>query len=208
MRKKQVYIRPRSAARFLIIVAALWNLNWANNWEQIKNKSQNIHSIHSNFVQKKYMPILQKPLISTGLFYYRSPSSLRWEYRTPVKSVLLMDRGKIKRYVIRDNRVVKDSSARLQSMRIVLKEILSWVKGDFAGNPDFTPKLHPGRKITLTPKSSSMAKMIMKIELNLSSRPGIINSVRIYENNKSYTILEFTNPKLNTKIDDRLFRNL
>ena len=50
-----------------------------------------------------------------------------------------------------------------------------------------------------------MAKVIQKIELTLSERPGIIESVAIFEDEESYTQLEFKNVKLNRQLEDTLF---
>ncbi|TFH40026.1 MAG: outer membrane lipoprotein carrier protein LolA, partial [Chrysiogenales bacterium] len=96
----------------------------------------------------------------------------------------------------------------LQSMRVVLQEITMWMKGSFDANPDFTPTLRPGRVIVLTPKKKSMSEFIRRIELRLSTEPGVIRSVVIYESESSYTLLDFSQVRLNEKLPDALFRGI
>ncbi|MCP4135320.1 MAG: outer membrane lipoprotein carrier protein LolA [bacterium] len=194
----------------LVIASSLVFIGWGNNWDEIKTSAAAIKSIKSDFTQEKHMKILSRPLISKGRFYYSNPASLRWEYNSPIKSILLMKEGSIKRYIKGRKGYVRDSSANLQAMRIVLQEITLWLKGEFKGNPDFKTVLNKGlnTKIILTPKKKALSNIIKRIELRLSEKPGIIQSVTIYENRNSYTILKFKNVKLNKKIDDSIFSKI
>ena len=190
----------------IILVLSLLLVSWGDTWDQIRKTARDITSVEAEFVQKKHMAILAKPLVSKGKLYFHVPRSLRWEYSTPVNSILLMHEGTVTRYIKKGDSVTKDSSARLQSMQIVLQEITMWMKGNFDANPGFRPELMPGRIIMLTPREKSMSEIIQRIELRLSSRPGVIQSVRIYESEKSYTVIEFANVKMNGNIPDSLFR--
>lgn len=191
-----------------VIAASLLVISWGDSWDQIKKTARDISSVNAEFVQKKHMAILSKPLISKGRLYFQVPRSLRWEYVTPVNSILLMHDGTVTRYIKKGDRVTKDASARLQSMQIVLQEITMWMKGDFDSNKAFKPELRPGRVIVLTPREQAMAAIIQRIELKLSATPGVIQSVRIFENEKSFTIIDFVNVKMNQKLPDSLFKSL
>jgi len=92
-------------------------------------------------------------------------------------------------------------------MQIVLQEIARFLGGRFDDNPSFDASLEPGRKIVLTPKEKSFSKLIRRIELVLSDRAGLMESVTIYESEDSFTKLIFKNEVLNRKVSDSLFRN-
>lgn len=192
----------------IILLVSLLFISWGDSWDQIRKPAKDITSVEAEFVQKKHMAILAKPLVSKGKLFFQVPRSLRWEYLSPVNSILLMHGGTVTRYVRKEGVVTKDSSARLQSMQIVLQEITMWMKGNFDANPAFKPELRPGRIIMLTPKDKSMADIIRRIELKLSDRPGVIRSVRIYENEKSYTVIEFIKVRLNEKLPESLFKRV
>ena len=191
-----------------IILLTLVLAGWGDSWDAIKKGAANITSVRAEFVQTKRMEILSKPLVSKGKLYYQAPASLRWEYSSPLWSVLLMHDGSIRRYVRRGDAVVEDSAARLQSMKVVVREIALWMKGDFDANPAFRAELKAGRTILLTPKEKAMADIIRKIELKLADTPGVIRSVTIYESEKSSTLIAFTGVKLNEKIPDEVFRKM
>lgn len=152
------------------------------------------------------MKILAKPLVSRGTFLFRAPDSLRWEYRTPLRSILLAHNGETKRFVQRNDELVADSSASLPSMQMVVQEIGQWLKGRFDENPAFMSSLEPGGKIGLVPKEPSFAVLIQKIEIVLSQRDAVIESVTIFEGRDSFTRIEFDQVILNQPIEDSLFR--
>ena len=183
-------------------------LGWGDSWDQIKKTANTITSVQAEFTQKKHLEILARPMVSKGKFYFRAPRSLRWEYTSPLRSVLLMHGGTVTRYVKNDEQIIKDSSARLQSMQVIIQEIALWMKGTFDANPAFKPSLMPGRKIVLTPRDKAMADIIQRIDLQLSATPGVIQSVVIYESRTSYTVLDFTRVTLNAAVPDSLFKEL
>jgi outer membrane lipoprotein-sorting protein len=181
---------------------------YADDWEEIKNVAQNIKSISAKFTQEKHMKILVKPLISEGRFFFTAPKSLRWEYISPVKSILLLDNGKGKSYMQGKDGLVEDTRSKAQAIDIVLQMITSWLSGMFHDNPNFGAVLIKGKtdKIILTPKDKSLSDMISSIELQISRTEGIIKSVKISENRDSYTLLIFKDVEHNKNIDERLFR--
>lgn len=194
--------------RLSILLLCLALAGWGDSWDQIKKTAKDITSVQAEFTQKKHMEILAKPLIARGKLYFQAPRSLRWEYLSPVNSVLLMHGGSVTRYVRKGGSVIRDSSAQLQSMQIVMQEITMWMKGSFDANPSFRPELKPGRIIVLTPKNRSMADIIQRIELKLSAQPGVIRTVTIYESRKSYTVIDFSRVTMNAALPDSLFRKL
>jgi outer membrane lipoprotein-sorting protein len=194
----------------LIVLCPLL-LAWADNWEQIREQSEKITSINARFTQKKEMSILARPLVSEGRFYFKSPDSIRWEYLTPVRSIMLMRGGDIRRYIKGEKGFDEDASVRMPGMKVVFQEITTWSKGRFDQNKSFTATLRPGKAplIILTPKEKGLADMIRRIEITLSGeKAGAIRTIRIVESEKASTWLEFKDIELNKGIDDSLFKEI
>ncbi len=200
--------KPHFLIRALFLLTIFMCFGWADTWEGIKSAASTITSVRAEFVQEKHMEILAKPLVSKGIFYFQAPNSLRWEYRSPIQSILLMHDGRTKRYILKDGSVTEDVGVHLQSMQVVLQDIAQWLNGRFEENPAFSASLESDRKIVLRPKEKSLATMIQRIELILSDSPGIIAAVVIYEGEKSYTRFEFQNTILNPPLQDSIFRKI
>ncbi len=184
---------------------------WADSWEGLRDASRTITSVEARFVQKKTLPILAKPFVSGGRFFFQKPGSLRWEYDRPVRSVLLLHAGSVKRYLRERDAWREESGAPLSAMQTVLGEILNWQQGRFDANPHFQASLErgPETRVILVPKEPSWKKMIRQIELTLSaSQIGVMKSVRVVEDERSFTVLEFDQVKLNRPLPASLFERV
>ena len=195
--------------QWLVLVLAFFCVGWADSWEQIRTTADTITSVQAEFVQEKHLPILAKPLVSEGAFYYQSPRSLRWEYLRPVQSIMNVHDGRVRRFVSTDsNGFHEETGGGMEAMQVVVEEITHWLAGRFDENPMFESRLEPGKRIVLVPKNEAFQKVIQRIVLNLGEQPGVMQSVVIYESENAFTKLTFNNTVLNAKIDETLFQKI
>lgn len=184
---------------------------WSDSFEGIREASRRIVTIEARFVQKKTLPILAKPFVSQGRFFFQTPASLRWEYDDPVRSILLMQGGAVKRYLRDGGLWREDASLSLSAMQTVLAEIVNWQQGRFDANPHFEASLLGGPEpgVTLVPREPAWKKMIRRIELTLSrEQAGVIRSVRVVEDERSFTLIEFQQVRINRPQPASLYRDL
>ncbi len=171
------------------------------------NTHSTVYSVQADFIQEKHLQILAHPLLSQGRFLFKAPNSLRWEYTSPVHSVLLMDRGRVKKFIEKNGRMVADTGMPMNGMQVVMTEISGWLNGHITDNATFRVK-RKGKTLILTPKKQGMRAVISAIELRLGDRAGLLQSVTIIEDpgRKSFTRLVFSHALLNHPIDEHLFR--
>jgi outer membrane lipoprotein-sorting protein len=177
---------------------------WTLSWESIEKNMSQVKSISGAFTQKKNIKILSRPLISKGRLYYLSPDSIRWEYTEPVKSILLVDRGNVKRFIFKEGNFVEDSSARLEAVRIVVGQITEWFAGKFNNNKDFRADIIEG-KVELTPQNATIKGFIKKVVITFSKDAGVISAIEIIEVQGATTYLEFDNTEINKPLPDGIF---
>ncbi|MDD4274974.1 MAG: outer membrane lipoprotein carrier protein LolA [Desulfobacter postgatei] len=166
-----------------------------------------IRSISADFIQEKHMKILVKPLVSKGSIRFQSPDALRFEYREPIKNVLIMQGKNVSRYIQKENTFVRDNGSAMGAMTVVMDEISQWLKGDFNTNvfdATIEEAPEPGR-IILVPKEKAISSFIQEIVLVLSEQPGVFKEVVIRENQNSYTRLRFEKATLNEDINPDVF---
>ena len=119
-----------------------------------------------------------------------------------------MHAGNVHRYLRDKAGWREDASASLPAMQTVLNEIVSWQQGRFDADPHFEASLveGPEPKVILTPRDASWRKMIRQIELTPSrTQAGVIRSVRMDEDERSFTVLEFSQVRLNRILPASLF---
>ena len=164
-----------------------------------------LQSVQANFYQEKHLKILAQPITSRGTFAFQTPRSLRWEYLYPVRTLLLVHEGSMKKLVERDGKLVNDSGMSMDSMHLVLEEITNWLAGRFNDNPAFSATFPDEETIVLTPKDAGLAAIISRIDLHLQGRDGLIDSVIINEGPDTFTRLSFSDAVLNEPLAEKLF---
>ena len=114
-----------------LIAAGLCSPARADSLDAFRAAARSITSIQADFVQEKQMPILARPLTASGRFIYRAPASLRWEYTRPVRSLLLMLNGEVRRFTQTNDGGLKEDTAAARYMDVAMGEISKWMTGRF-----------------------------------------------------------------------------
>ncbi len=174
--------------------------------EESNHTQVSIYSVQADFTQEKHLQILARPLVSNGRFLFKSPDSLRWEYLSPFHSILLMDKGRVRKFIEKNGQLVEEKGMQLNAMQVVMTEISGWLDGKITDNATFSVK-HKGKIITLTPKNQGMRAVISAIELRLADQAGLLQSVTIFEDpaKKSFTRMIFSHAVINQPIRAHLF---
>ena len=196
-------IRWLSPVLFLFVFSASPALGAA----EVPQSIVRVESVQADFTQEKQLPILVRPIFSRGRFVFQEPDSLRWEYFSPVRTVLLMHDGHIRKFVQHGEKFEEEQGMGVDSMQIVLQEITGWLDGEITDTPTFRVQEKNDDLVILTPKHEALAKIISSIELKLLGHSGLMESVTLNEGEKSLTRMVFSNGKLNEKIPAIIFTN-
>jgi outer membrane lipoprotein-sorting protein len=210
MKKRKGFL---SILVILVDVVLCWQpafSDWADSWQDMRNAFSKVKSIKTDFVQEKKMRILARPIVSKGRFFYRAPGDLRWEYDSPIRSVMLLHEGDVERFTWREGKYSRDAGGSLEGLRFVLQDISGWLAGDFVSSTTFTAELKPGSpvKIVLSPREKSFTEFIQRVELTLASTPGVLRSVEIVESQENATHIEFQNVEINLQFGEGLFTDV
>ncbi len=178
----------------------------AQDLTSLKEAFRSIRSVKAEFLQKRSLPILTKPLVSEGKLFFSMPDSLRWEYVSPLRSVMLQKGNKIQVYNFSEGVWKPEMSQAVEARRMVLAEISHWFQGRFDESKAFKHSYSPGppERVILISKEG-INKFISRIEIVLSSKPGVIDRVEIEEPGDSRTSIEFKNVEINSSLSSGIF---
>jgi outer membrane lipoprotein-sorting protein len=179
----------------------------AQDWTSLKEASRNIRSVKADFLQKRFLQILTKPLLSEGKLFFYTPDSLRWEYLSPLRSVMLQKGSTIQVYNFSEGKWKPEITQAVEARRMVVAEISQWFQGRFDESKAFKHIYSPGppARVTMVP-GEGINKFIQRIEIVLSARPGVIDRVEIEEPGGSRTSIEFRNVEINSSISSEVFK--
>jgi len=175
-------------------------------WAALREASKNIRSVKGEFLQKRYLPILTQPLLSEGRFFFDVSGSLRWEYLRPLQSVMLQKGDTVRLYHFSEGKWKPEMTPAVEARRMVLAEIGRWFQGRFDESKAFTNAYLPGppARVILTPKEG-INRFILRVEIILSARPGVIDRVEVEEPGGSRTSIEFRKVEINPTLPPEVF---
>ena len=173
--------------------------------QEAEHVSVHVESVRADFTQEKQLPILAHPILSTGQFAFQAPDSLRWEYFSPIHTVLLMDEGSTRKFVQRGGKFTEEHGMGVDSMQIVLQEITGWLDGEITDTATFQVQSKDHDLIILAPKEEALTKIISRIELKLLGSSGLMESVTLFEGPGSFTRMVFSDGVLNEQISASRF---
>ena len=178
----------------------------AQDGTSLKEASRNIRSVKADFLQKRFLQILTKPLLSEGRLFFYTPDSLRWEYLNPLRSVMLQKGNSVQIYNFSEGKWKPEMTQAVEARRMVLAEISRWFQGRFNESKTFKQGYSPGppARVTMVP-GEGINRFIQRIEIVLSSRPGVIDRVEIEEPGGSRTSIEFRNVEINSSFSPEVF---
>ncbi len=200
MKKSLAIALPITVGLFFAKIAS------AQDWTTLKETFGNIRSVRADFIQKRYLKILTKPLLSEGKLFFYIPDSLRWEYLNPLRSVMLQKGSTVRIYNFYEGEWKPEMPESAEATRMVLAEISQWFQGRFDESKTFKHLYSPGPpgRVTMVP-GEGINRFIQRIEIVLSARPGVIDRVEIEEPGGSRTSIEFRNVEINSSFSSEVF---
>jgi len=178
----------------------------SQDWTSLKEAFRNIRSVKADFLQKRFLQILTKPLLSEGKLFFYTPDSVRWEYLNPLRSVMLQKGSTIQVYNFSEGKWKPEITQAVEARRMVVAEISQCFQGRFDESKAFKHIYSPGppARVTMVP-GEGINKFIQRIEIVLSARPGAIDRVEIEEPGGSRTLIEFRNVEINSSFSSEVF---
>jgi outer membrane lipoprotein carrier protein len=192
----------------VLIAAAVFfaAIGHAQDLTALKEKFSNIRSVKADFIQTRSIQILTKPLFSEGKLFFYAPGSLRWEYLSSPRSVMLQKGNNTRFYDFVDGAWKPEKTRANESRRMVFSEIIHWFQGRFDESDAFEHFYSPGppERVILVAKEG-IDEFISRIEIVLSAKPGVVDRVEIEEPGGSLTTIEFKDVEINSDISSEVF---
>lgn len=174
--------------------------------QKIENMSKATTSIESDFTQEKNLSVLSEKIISKGHFVFKKENLLRWEYISPSKYLIVINKEKV---IIKDEK--KTTKYDMNSNK-VFKEIndimLSCVQGTIFKSNKFKASYFENDKyykIELLPLVKNMKDTFKKINLYFDKSVTSVAKMEMIELNDDSTILDFFNKKINAPVNETIF---
>lgn len=176
--------------------------------EIIFKRANSLESLSGDFIQTKYIKMMEGAAISSGRLYYMAPDVLKWEYRTPYNYKILFKDDQL---IINDDGY--KSVTDLKSNKL-FEKLVTLISGSINGrlledkkNYDVSYfKTTNLISAVIVPKDKSIREMFSQIIL-LYDRNFIVITVRLVEASGDYTEIDFKKIRINMPINPAIFEN-
>ena len=174
--------------------------------QKISQISVNTNSLESDFIQVKTLSMLSEKITSKGHFCFKKTNLLRWEYVTPYSyiivinkdKVLIKDDTKLKKYDMNSNKVFKE----------INDVMVSCIDGNILNTGKFKVGYSENEKsyrLELVPLSKGMKDSLKKIYMYFDKALTSVIKLEMVESTDDFTVIDFTNKKINGDISAEKF---
>jgi hypothetical protein len=195
----------------LLVVGSLQPV-WAAESEELSNflaeiqaASDQVRSFSSEFVQERRLALFAEPVFFHGSLTVVRPDRLRWEFTSPVPSVLIFsgERG------MRCNDKAPPVHFDLGSdpiMKTVAEQLWLWLGGDYSRLNDLYLMEKSGpSSLRITPKEKAVSEYITAVTITFNKTSRQPEKVEIADPGGDATIISFHSYVLNGNTPDILF---
>lgn len=195
---------------FISQLALAQNFKAVKDTTALKNKieamSKTVNSIESDFTQEKNLSMLSEKITSKGNFKFKKENMLRWEYNTPYKYLIVINKDKIwikdekktQKYDMNSNKVFKE----------INDVMMSCVQGNIFKSGKFRVAYFENEKyykLELIPQQKNMKESLKKINMYFDKNVTSVNKLDMIEPNEDYTTLDFVLKSQNAPLQDNIF---
>jgi outer membrane lipoprotein-sorting protein len=174
--------------------------------DRVEKESAAIDSFSSDFRQVRHLAIFPSPVEFSGRLILSRPDRLRWEFREPLPSVLVLN-GKKGMKCSGEGPVREFSLDNDPVMRMVSTQLWAWTSGSYRQLGDiFNFELLPGPVLVMTPLNSGAASFIDRIRVLFDPVRFQPLEVEISEpGGEDRTVIHFSAYQHNIRPEDGLF---
>ncbi len=183
--------------------------------EETREKFSKVKTLKTKLTQEKNISLFSTPIVSEGIFLFKHPDKIRFEFYTPFQSALIVNRKKILKYEM----VKGQWQALLQGDQriagIILDHMGAWVNGRFNHNGLYkiSGKYIPGSNqerpgavtLILEPKAEEFKQFIHAFELGINGDLNRLDFILIRETEQDFTRIAFYDDRINIHLDDLVF---
>lgn len=175
--------------------------------KQINAVAVGMKTMQCDFVQTKYMKMLNDKMVSRGNMYYQQSDKLRWEYTSPYTYTFVLNGANVLLSKGKRNDVVNVNQSKFfkEIARIMMNSVVGKCLTD---QKDFRTSIETTSAeyvATLVPQRGTMKQMFQKIVLHFGKSQKMVTMVEIVEKKGDRTVIQLKNVKTNTPINEKIF---
>lgn len=175
--------------------------------QQINAVASAMKTMQCDFVQTKYIKMLNDKMVSRGKMYYQQSDKLRWEYTSPYTYTFVLNGSKVLLSKGKRNDVINVNQSKFfkEIARIMMNSVVGKCLTD---KKDFSTTMATTKTewvATLVPQRKEMKQMFQKIVLHFSKQKKMVTVVELIEKKGDRTVIQLNNVRTNAPVNAKVF---
>lgn len=175
--------------------------------QQIEAAAASMKTMQCDFVQTKFLCMLNDKMVSRGKMYYQQSDKLRWEYTSPYAYAFVLNGSRVLISKGNRNDVINVNQSKFfkEIARIMMNSVVGKALND---KRDFKVSISSSTTeyvATLYPQQKQMQQMFQKIILHFNRQKAMVAKVELIEKRGDRTVIEMMNVKVNSPINAKVF---
>ena len=173
--------------------------------QEIQSASDQVRSFSAKFDQERKLALFAEPVVFHGSLTVARPDRLRWEFTSPVPSVLIFN-GERGMRCNEDAPPVHFDLGGDPIMHRVAEQLWLWLGGDYSRLTSMYLMEKSGpSSLTITPRDQAVSQYVGAITITFNKTSKQPEKVEIAEPGGDTTVISFNSYVLNSNTPDVLF---
>ena len=175
---------------------------------QINAAAANLRSMQCNFVQTKYMRMLNDKMVSHGRMYYVQPDKLRWEYTSPYSYIFVLNNTQVMMNRGQKSQVVDVNQSKMfkEITRIMMNSVVGKCLSDKNDFKISIADISNEWVATLIPLKKNMKQMFNTIKIHFNKSNSMVTLVELTERSGDRTVIQLTDIYKNQSVNETIFK--
>lgn len=183
------------ALLFLVLLSSVSAIYAGDPLDELVARQKGVNTLRSNFSQEKHAMLLEKPLKSDGVFYYKADAGVRWQYS---EGLLVIYDGEAL-YVFDPELGEAEKVAEARGVIGPLSFDVEFLKKDYEIEAE---RLDGAIRLNLTPREEAPFR---SMEITFPDGSPFPREVVMKEETGEMTRIEFKDISINEPLPDDLF---
>jgi outer membrane lipoprotein-sorting protein len=171
---------------------------------RLEEKVSGIQTLKADFVQEKFLAVLDEPLLLKGTIMMQKPDLFSWIVREPLRYSMVIQGEVVRQWDEDTRRVEKISLSKNPVFKMAIQQLRDWLSGAYRSMlGQYEVKVLDQSPISLefVPRETALAQGVVdRVTVEFDRDERYIWRIQIFEKQGDRTLITFANTLLNAPI--------
>ena len=172
--------------------------------ERLEDRVSGIQTLRADFVQQKYLAVLEEPLVLKGTISMQKPDLFSWVVREPLRYSMVIRGEAVQQWDEDTRRVEEISLSKNPVFKMAIQQLRDWLSGAYKsmlGEYQVTVLGEEPISLEFVPRDTALSQAVIdRVTVTFDRDERYIRQIEIFEKQGDRTVLIFVDALLNTPI--------